>query len=94
MSCLVSTLLYEFLVSYFIPYSSFFGPSLASADNIPNHPSCTVQYFFFFLPPNPSFCCPMLVVSWSLLVLLSPLFVYDCQCSSNRMGDYEKDLGR
>lgn len=58
------------LVLYFIPYSSFFGPSLASADNIPHQSSCTVQYFFLPSPSDP-FCSLMLVVSWSLLLLLS-----------------------
>lgn len=83
------------LVPYFIAYSSFFWTLLAFADNIPNQPSCTVQYFCPLPSPSiPSFCCLMLVVSWSLLLLLSPLFVYGCQCLSNRVGDYEKDLGR
>jgi hypothetical protein len=77
----------------FHPVLEFFWTLLASADNIPNQPSyCTI--FFSSFPSNPAFCCLMLVVSWSLLLLLSPLFVYGCQCSSNRVGDYEKDLGR
>jgi hypothetical protein len=68
MSCLVSTLLYDFLVPYFIPYSSFFGPSLACADNIPNQPSCTVQYFFSSFPSNP----PLLLShASSVLVLIT-----------------------
>lgn len=53
---LVSTLLYEFWCHIPSRTRVFFGPSLASADNIPNQPSCTVQYFF-----SPSSTSPFVV---------------------------------
>lgn len=82
------------LVSYFIPYLSFwtlFGLCWQYSQSTVLY--CTV--FFFFLPLQ-----PLLLLSHasSVLVLITAalffLFVYGCQCSSDRVGDYEKDLGR
>lgn len=71
MSCLVSTLLYEFWCYISSRTRVFLDPLWPLLTIFPINRLVLYSIFFLPAPSNPSFCSLMLVVSWSLLLLLS-----------------------
>lgn len=94
MSRLVSTLLYEFWCHIPSRTRVFLDPLWPLLTIFPIN-RLVLYSIFFFLLLQPSL---LLSHASSVLVLITAalftFFVYGCQCSSNRVGDYEKDLGR